>query len=1476
MKNLFYFIVLIIILPLSNLKSYGVSAYPYPFQYTQPDGSVITIMLKGDEKVHWAVTMDGYTLLRNAQDGWEYATRNQNGDLVSTGVLAHEGLFRTASEALVLKSVQKNLHYSINQINTLTSIWEQLNNTPSNRSMNRVFTPMGTKNLVMILIGYTDLAFTKTQADFAGLMNQIGYNLNGAVGSVKDYFLETSYGNFNVTTTVAGPYTAAHDMNYYGADNGNSHDVNSNELITEAVTLADANVNYANFDNDNDGTVDGVYVIYAGYGQASGAPSNTIWPHAGSISTLTLDGKTISKYSCSNELQGTSGSAMTTIGVICHEFGHVCGAPDYYDTDYETVGQYDGMGNWDLMAEGSWNGSPAGNRPPHMNPLDKIKFNWAIQTLLTSDVSLSINDIRTDPVIYRYNTTTANEYYLLENRQKTGFNTSVPGHGLMIYHVDGNFIATAGNTINCTSHQGMFPMAANATTANGVMLSSVSTVNTGGCPWPGISGKTIFNDATTPNSLSWAGANTNSSLLNIAENTSTKVITLCFKSCPAINPILSFTATAANASEINLSWANNPANNDVIIAYNTTNTFGTLSDGITYNVNDVLSGGGAIIFKGPASSFNHTSLAASSSYYYQIWALTTTPSYSASAATNTMTLCNSVTAIPFTEGFEGGVIPSCWTQEYVNGSNAWSIQSSGINGHPSGAHSGTKIARCNVLIVNAGYITKLVSPPLDLSGTTSPSLKFWHTQDFWGNQDMLKVYYRTSALSAWNVLATYNTSIPGWTQESITLPNPSSTYYIAFEAIVNAGYGVCLDDIIVSSPMADFTANGNLGCTGNLTVDFTDNSLGPNGSWAWDVDNNGTTDYTTQNPTHTYSSPGLYSVKLTINNGSASITKENLILVMSSAPTANTGCTLTSNSNSGNGFGIGIARFALSNIDYSTSGNDGYYQNYTCTKWTRLELNTTYNVTIRTGTANNEGAKVYIDYNDNGIFDAAEAVVSFPANKDGTRTLTFTTPSTGVVVGKGLRLRVLSKFGAIPSTACDISTYGQAEDYTVYFISNTIATGTINSLLCQGSAINVPFTITGTYNTGNVFTAQLSDATGSFSTQQNIGTLTATAAGTINAVIPVAASQGTAYKIRVISSSPSITGTSNAGNLTINQNPVPSITGATAVCAGSSNTLDAGTYSAYIWSTTATTRTISVSAEGTYTVTVTDGNGCSGLGSLTETVNPVPLITPSSVQSAICNGSSSSLSAGSSISGTTFLWNPGSLTGTPVIVLPATTTVYTVAGTVTLTGCSGSANITVTVNPSTKTLQIKLFLESLYSGAGLMNQAQNSTGAQFGPNIADRVSFELHNASSPYNIVYSESNIDVTKNGILSTSSIPCSISSSYYIVLKHRNSVETWSNIPVDFSNTSAITYDFTTSASQAFSNNQKLMPGNVYAIYAGDETQDGYVDVSDMSAIDNASTAIKKGYYPEDINGDGIVDVSDMSVIDNNSTAIVRKITP
>lgn len=166
--------------------------------------------------------------------------------------------------------------------------------------------------------------------------------------------------------------------------------------------------------------------------------------------------------------------------------------------------------------------------------------------------------------------------------------------------------------------------------------------------------------------------------------------------------------------------------------------------------------------------------------------------------------CGSVSVFPYNEGFEhAGTIPSCWTQEQVNNSGVnWTFITGSGNGHPTSAHGGTYNA-CLKDNTSASNLTRLITPPLDLSQLPSPQLKFWHTQALWStDQDQLSVYYRTSASGGWTLLFSYTSNITVWTQRTLTLPNPSATYYIAFEGNAKYGYGVCVDDVSVSSACA--------------------------------------------------------------------------------------------------------------------------------------------------------------------------------------------------------------------------------------------------------------------------------------------------------------------------------------------------------------------------------------------------------------------------------------------------------------------------------------------------------------------------------------------------------------------------------------------------------------------------------------------------------------------------------------------------
>lgn len=613
---LFFCSFLFILLFLVHNIAKAVPAYPHPIEFTQPDGSKITIQLKGDEKVRWAETMDGYSILFNNKGMYEYAILDNENNMIPSGRKVKNESLRNNEEINFLKTISKGIHYSATQIQMMKASWNVYK-----KESEKSFPTLGNRNLICILIGYTDVAFTKTNSDFNNLFNQINYTTAGATGSVKDFYLENSYNQLNLSITVAGPYTASQNMAYYGADYNGSHSIRSRELITEAAIAANSDVDYANFDNDNNGSVDGVYVIFAGYGQEAGASSDAIWSHASNIPTLTLDGKKINKYSCSPELRFNYGDYITYIGVICHEFGHVLGAPDYYDTDYATGGQYDGTGAWDLMADGAWNNG--GKTPAHHNAYTKtMVYNWASPTLISSTSSITLNNAAENPnSFYRYNSNTSNEYFLIENRQKNNFDAFIPGHGMLIYHVDGNSISSAGNSINSSSHQGMYPICANAT---GNPPTTYGTINSSGCPFPGTGNKILFNDTTTPNSKSWANINTSKPISSITENNYNKTVSFVFMGGCSLTTTqasnLSYTAITTNSMTLNYTRGNGTkiliiakagsAVNASIIGGNIYTSDTTFGNGQQIGI------GNYVVYNGVANSVTINGLSQGTSYYF--------------------------------------------------------------------------------------------------------------------------------------------------------------------------------------------------------------------------------------------------------------------------------------------------------------------------------------------------------------------------------------------------------------------------------------------------------------------------------------------------------------------------------------------------------------------------------------------------------------------------------------------------------------------------------------------------------------------------------------------------------------------------------------------------------------------------------------------------------------------------------------------
>ncbi|MFZ4582038.1 MAG: M6 family metalloprotease domain-containing protein [Paludibacter sp.] len=760
------------------------AAPPYPglIKYTQPDGSEIAIFLKGDEKVHWAETEDGYTLLSNGKNGWEYATTDKNGDLKTSGTLARSPKNRTLTEQKLLIGLSKNIRFSPKQVSTLKSVWEakfgsenligtgqffknpNINTTGAD-SRRKVFSPTGNKKLILLLIEYTDVKFTKSRQDFVDLMNSQNYNLNGAEGSVKDYFSEISYNQFTLQTDVAPQiYTANNDMAYYGAPNGSLHDIRAYDLMLEAVQKADPDVDFSQYDNDGDGSVDGVYIIYAGYGEASSGLVNTIWPHASSIIGQTFDGKAITKYSCSNELNANG--TLTSIGVICHEFGHVCGAPDYYDTDYATGGEYIGVGNWDVMDRGLYNTTTAksGSKPAHLNPMEKVRAGWATPIIITNATNLTIPDITSNPSIYIYNTATANEYFMLENRQKTGFNGGCPGHGLMIYHYSKTYWDAYKNR---TAPQGFYPVCANAGTSPTLTsgASSYGNINTSGCPFPGTTVKNAFYDTGTPSSKSWAGVNTGLSLTNISEN-GNGTVSLIVSQTTTCNlapttQASAFVATPIAYNSMNISWTRGSGNKVLVVAHESSAVDFNPVSGTNYTANanftagDEIGAENYVVYNGTGNSVTLTGLSGGLTYYYAVYEYNSADiCYLKPALTGLAITDCVIDPTAYIENFEQNAL-GCWTATDHTGQGNWKTGTYS-NRNYTPALSGKFAYFASETNIAHSYNADLISPTFDLSSYAHVELRFKHLLDTHESYPSSgSVWYSINNGNSWTQLATY-------------------------------------------------------------------------------------------------------------------------------------------------------------------------------------------------------------------------------------------------------------------------------------------------------------------------------------------------------------------------------------------------------------------------------------------------------------------------------------------------------------------------------------------------------------------------------------------------------------------------------------------------------------------------------------------------------------------------------------------------
>ena len=390
---------------LTGISAAAVPAKPGTFRYTQPDGTVVVLQRHGDEFLHWTTTTDGQVVALDAKGFYRPSAISDE---------ARAQALTRRQEANRLR--RRGLRDYGNGDNPLTH---------------------GERHIPVFLVQFTDVKFSISDpvTKFDALLNQVGYSANGATGSVRDYYYDNSHGAFTPIFDVYPVVDLPHDMAYYGAD-PNAYQVPYAVVYAAQYLDQYNNVDFTQYDYDNDGWVDMCLMYYAGHNEAEGGSVNSIWPHQWWVNNITyaqVDGLYLGRYFCTSELKGSWGTNQCGIGTTCHEFGHSLGLPDFYDT-YEADGDCGALYNFSTMCSGSYNNDS--RTPPYFNAEERVLLDWLRddQILTLPDGNVSFGSVKNDTA-YRSYTETTGEYFLYECRDGQGWDSPLPT-GLLVYHVD--------------------------------------------------------------------------------------------------------------------------------------------------------------------------------------------------------------------------------------------------------------------------------------------------------------------------------------------------------------------------------------------------------------------------------------------------------------------------------------------------------------------------------------------------------------------------------------------------------------------------------------------------------------------------------------------------------------------------------------------------------------------------------------------------------------------------------------------------------------------------------------------------------------------------------------------------------------------------------------------------------------------------------------------------------------------------------
>ena len=448
---------LIVCLMLCSLTTWAAKAESIPVQVRQADGSVITVILRGDEHINWYTTLDGVLLVQGTDNNYYIGKVEKSGNLIATQQLAHEALTRSQAERNLIAKQDKEKFFAY-----VNKVAEESENAYDNSPLTRgpiidsgyggvpYFPHTGSPKALVILAEFQDTTFTiqDTKKVFTNyLMNEdhfsdTRYGQNQNYKGVRGYFKDCSYGQFTPFFDVVGPIKLPRKHAIYGAGNDRM-----DLLLADACATVDDLVDFAKYDANNDGIVDLVYIIYAGHSaNYHDNKVSNIWPKSGTVTISdTFDGKSIRRYGVSNELNGSDKTSKNNkkingIGLFCHEFSHTLGLPDIYAYRTPAEDQDDqGMEYWDIMDGGT--GVRGGRVPASYLAWEREVMGWMkIDELKKDSSSENLKSIDNGGKAYKIvNPNNSNEYIVLQSMQKgawnQGWGDGTYGKGLLAYRV---------------------------------------------------------------------------------------------------------------------------------------------------------------------------------------------------------------------------------------------------------------------------------------------------------------------------------------------------------------------------------------------------------------------------------------------------------------------------------------------------------------------------------------------------------------------------------------------------------------------------------------------------------------------------------------------------------------------------------------------------------------------------------------------------------------------------------------------------------------------------------------------------------------------------------------------------------------------------------------------------------------------------------------------------------------------------------